>query len=482
MVANITVQLVDGVRIVVPDALESMTSYILREQEDWFEDEIKFVRRLIKPGQRVIDIGANYGVYTLTLAKLVGPTGQVWAFEPAASTARVLAGSIKINDFTNIKLIESAVSSTPGLAQLSLNADSEINELVRGEQPVAASETVTCVTLDGCMEDHGWKDIDFMKIDAEGEEANILRGAEQLLRSESPLIQYEIKAGNDLHLDLVHHFAKLGYRSYRLVPGLDLMVPFDARGVVDAYLLNLFCCKPDKAARLAEAGFLVEAVGNDAASQGCGIVAYEWQSSLTKFPYGELLAEWWADAMGGREDDEVEAALILYARSRDESLPKAARFAALEAAYLAFKRLCEVEPAYLRLSSLARVARDYGARAAAVKALEQLCMAIFQQGQVNAGEPFLAPGARFDAVPPQSRESIGNWIAAAAAEELERTQYYSSYYSNFSNRQRLEVIRDLGFASDEMKRRLLLMQQRCSAQACESRDAGRIAGDTTSSG
>ena len=72
MLPNVTLKLVDGVRIVVPDSLNLITTYVLREQEDWFEDEIKFLRHLIKPGQRVIDIGANYGVYTLAMAKLVG--------------------------------------------------------------------------------------------------------------------------------------------------------------------------------------------------------------------------------------------------------------------------------------------------------------------------------------------------------------------------------------------------------------------------
>src|SRR5262249_20657349 len=47
----------------------SVTTYVLIEQEDWFEREIAFVRRLLQPGMRVIDIGANYGTYTLTMAQ-----------------------------------------------------------------------------------------------------------------------------------------------------------------------------------------------------------------------------------------------------------------------------------------------------------------------------------------------------------------------------------------------------------------------------
>jgi len=55
----------------------SVTTYVLIEQEDWFEREIAFVRRLLQPGMRVIDIGANYGTYTLTMAQAVTPNGQI---------------------------------------------------------------------------------------------------------------------------------------------------------------------------------------------------------------------------------------------------------------------------------------------------------------------------------------------------------------------------------------------------------------------
>src|SRR5438105_44340 len=99
MPSNITLELVDGVRVVVPDSLEQITTYVLQEQRDWFEDEIRFLRRLIQPGQKAIDIGANVGVYALTLARLVGPTGRIWAFEPASATANLLAAGVAANNF-----------------------------------------------------------------------------------------------------------------------------------------------------------------------------------------------------------------------------------------------------------------------------------------------------------------------------------------------------------------------------------------------
>jgi hypothetical protein len=164
--------------------------------------------------------------------------------------------------------------------------------------------------------------------------------------------------------------------------------------------------------------------------------------------------------MTREESHSVEEPLLNYAVAQDRSLGKGERFAALEASYRGFGRLCATQPAYLRLSSLARVAVDYGARSAAVKALGQLCDTILEQAQVHTSEPFLAPGARFDFLPPGKRQLVPTWITVAVFEELERNQAYSSYYTAKTSRQRLEMIRDLGFGSDEMQRRLMLIQRR----------------------
>lgn len=468
MPPNITLELVDGVRVVVPDSLGLITPYVLQEQKDWFEDEIRFLRRLIRPGQKVLDIGANCGVYTLTLAKLVGPTGCVWAFEPASSTANLLAAGIAANNFTHVELIRSALSSAPGTAQLSINENSELNELVRGAQPTGATETVSCVTLDASMAKYGWKDIDLVKIDAEGEETNILRAGTRFLEAESPLIEYEIKAVANLNMDLVEHFAALGYQSYRLVPGLDLLVPFDRDAPVDGFLLNLFCCKPDRAARLAGQGFLLHAnTDMSAAELPDSHMAFDssdprgWRTALVGLPYGAMLADEWSRQMSSPESQSVEEPLFHYALSRDTSLRKGERFAALEASYQGFMRVCGGRPPSLRLSSLARVALDYGTRSVAVSALDGLCNMIFKQvGQVSTSEPFLAPGARFDSISPGSRQAVLGWITAAAFEELERNQHFSSYFTGKGALRRLEMIRDLGFGSEEMKRRLALVQRR----------------------
>lgn len=448
----IALALVDGVKVVVPSALNLMTPYVLCEQHDWFEDEVRFLRHLLKPGQKVIDIGANYGVYTLPMARTVGPTGHVWCFEPASTTAGYLAQSIATNGFAHVSLEKSALSSASGTAQLNLNDNAELNELVRGGNAAGLTETVPLITLDECLERHDWRDITFLKIDAEGEEAKILLGGRRFFAELSPLIEYEVKAGHDVHLDLVEAFAALGYRSYRLVPGLNLLVPFSTQATPDGYLLNLFCCKADRAELLAAQGYLVEALPEPVPASPD---RYHWRQTLAKLPYGRQLAGQWEETVKVGQSAEVESALALFLQSQDASLPAAERFACLHAS---LQKLNGAPPSYLRLGSLARVARAYGARTIAVNALAQLCSAIRLRGQVDLSEPFLVPAARFEQTVPG--EKIGNWILAAALEEAESLTFFSSYYSGISAKPRLELICNLGFASAEMQRRLSLVKQR----------------------
>ena len=77
---------------------------------------------------------------------------------------------------------------------------------------------------------------------------------------------------------------------------------------------------------------------------------------------------------------------------------------------------------------------------------------------MDTGEPFLAPGERFDSVSPG--EDLAKWVLAAVLEEYERLGSYSSFYAGAAARSRLETIRNLGFGSAEMTRRLSLLQRR----------------------
>lgn len=467
MVETTVLSLLDGVRIVVPNSLELITPYVLREQQDFFEDELQFIRWLLQPGQKVIDIGANYGVYTLPMAQKVGPRGHVWAFEPASSTAQLLAQGITANAFVNVTLEQKAVSSSAGSAQLSLQRHPELNSIIHGQPPAAGdSETVSLVTLDDCMDRFQWTDIELIKIDAEGEENNIVKGGRRFFANLAPLVQYELKKdATDINFGLIDEFAAIGYDSYRLVPGLNLLVPFDAGSQPDPYLLNLFCCKAACADRLAAQGALLRS--SDVSGRGAFVgmnegpgdagVKYHWSNALAHLPYAMPLASAWRAAEDAGNSAGVIRALSFYSRSRDAALSSLDRFRALEASFLALKAECEREPVRLRLASLARVGHDYGARAESVIALRQLLEHIRKAG-IDPNEPFLPPPERFDSIP-FGADPVP-WLVAAVLEQLEKREHYSTFYVGPTARERLEDIRALGFASPEMERRLDLVRLR----------------------
>ena len=103
-----------NIQVTAPTSARLMTPFVLQEQGDWFEDEMAFIRAFIRPGMQVIDIGANYGLYALTIAKRIGETGKLWAFEPTAFTADCLAASIADNQLGNIELIRAGLSDRLG--------------------------------------------------------------------------------------------------------------------------------------------------------------------------------------------------------------------------------------------------------------------------------------------------------------------------------------------------------------------------------
>jgi hypothetical protein len=282
-------------------------------------------------------------------------------------------------------------------------------------------------------------------------------------------VQYELRSAIDVNFDLIRDFEAIGYNSYRLLSGLNLLVPFDAKSSPDPYLLNLFCCNADRADRLAARGLLLRSADLAGTSESLGKnslnevgAKYHWRHTLAHLPYAAPLASVWEMSEKAGERAGVHQALSFYARSRDATLSMVERFRALEASFSQLSALCEREPVRLRLASLARVANDFGERAVAVNALTRLVESIRHTGAVDPNEPFLAPLQQFDSIAPG--ETVGNWILGAVLEQLERRERFSSFYAGPSALERLEVIQTLGFGSPEMGRRLELVRL-CIAQA-----------------
>ena len=461
----ITLELVDGTKVVVPDSLELITSYVLQEQGDWFEDEIKFLRELVQPGDTVVDIGANYGVYALSLARKVGANGQVWAFEPASETAKLLRESSSVNNTTWLQVVQQALSDREGTAWLQMPGQAELNSLaepslMETDAQQGPGESVEITTLDRCLDLYGWTGVDLLKIDAEGEEERILKGGKRFFQELSPLVMFEVKAGTELNLHLVDCFQSLGYDSFRLVPGLHALVPFASEQGVDGYLLNLFAAKPDRVASLVEAGWVLEAVPPGSGPEAFDPESSIWPQALAGQPHGHRLQERWQRHAAAPEQAPIRAALNEWCRAHDAAAPIDRRYAALAHSLALLKDACQPGCNPGRWASLGRVALASGERLMAIDAMNAFVKDLQSGRSVNLDEPFLLPDPAFEALDPTG--PLDRWLEAAGLSALEQLVSYSGFYSGRSALPRLERLQELGNRTDSIQRRWQLLRQRFS--------------------
>jgi FkbM family methyltransferase len=152
----------------------------------WEEFETELISKLIKPGDTVVDIGANIGYYTLIAAKTVGNDGRVYSFEPEPNNYELLVKNVKINDYTNAITVQKALSNKRGKLTLFMDKTNfgahslSQKNIISQKGGFVTVETTTLDDFFGNFE----KDskIDFIKMDAEGAEGLIVEGAQGILK------------------------------------------------------------------------------------------------------------------------------------------------------------------------------------------------------------------------------------------------------------------------------------------------------------
>jgi len=153
----------------------------------WYEGgTTRLFERLLKPGMRFVDVGANIGWFSLLAAKLVGNSGAVYAFEPEVTCARFLRKSAQENGFANLQIEQLCVSNSVGSITLYVAVASHGgNSTIRRSesQSYQFSRPQDCTSLDAYFE-KSQKSISLLKIDVEGAEPEVLEGAQRLVVSE----------------------------------------------------------------------------------------------------------------------------------------------------------------------------------------------------------------------------------------------------------------------------------------------------------
>jgi FkbM family methyltransferase len=441
----LTVRLSNGVTLVVPPSLQAITTYVILEQETWFERELAILPHVLKPGMTAIDIGANLGVYSLTMARLVAP-GPVFAFEPASEPRALLERSRDLNQTSNLNICAAALSDDRRDGHLAFGVSSELNKLANS----GPGEEVRITTLDLEDAELAWPAPDFVKIDAEGEEERVLAGGASFFARHSPLVMFEIMAGRTINERLQSIFPTMGYRLYQMLPTAPVLIPVDLDGTPSTIEINLFAAKPDRSIALAEAGVLVESLPDwqpDAQVRSEFLTLWQAQTFAPAFTplLGDLTAL----------DPDYRDALGAYALWRTPEKPLPERCAALFYAFRALSALCQSAASPARLSTFARIAWEAGARAACAGALDALAGNLQSDWMKNC-EPFWPACPRFDSVAADARAIA--WFATSVVEQFERIRSLSSCFGGASPV--LEWLCQQPLASIEMQRRRVLRAAR----------------------
>jgi FkbM family methyltransferase len=156
-----------------------------------------FIQKFLKPGMIFFDIGANQGFYTILAAKIVGLGGKVFAFEPAPAELRKLKLNIYLNRLKNVIIQPLALASYDGVGNMyfCLGGKGSLSSLRPPAEDVNARTKIIKVrvtTLDSYVQRNSISKIDFIKIDAEGAELDILKGSLKVLRDLRPIIMCEV--------------------------------------------------------------------------------------------------------------------------------------------------------------------------------------------------------------------------------------------------------------------------------------------------
>jgi FkbM family methyltransferase len=149
----------------------------------WEPHVIKTLKKYIDNGATVIDIGAHIGSLTVPMAHMVGPKGRIFAFEPQKKIYRELVYNLRLNKINNVVPIRFALGSKLGIVNMD-PVDKYDGRVAVGE----GGDEVELRTLDS----FNFSNVSLIKIDVEGFEAEVLRGAKNTINTSHPVIIIEI--------------------------------------------------------------------------------------------------------------------------------------------------------------------------------------------------------------------------------------------------------------------------------------------------
>lgn len=429
-----------GLWLSLPADVDCISTYVLLEQRRWFEKEIAFIHRFATEGMIALDIGANIGVYATPLAKLVGRSGKVIAYEPSANNREHLCRALSLNGIDNVEISPCALSSYRGQGVLQLSESGELHQMVSAPSEQTATELIDVTTLDVEARQHDWMHVDFVKLDAEGQESAILEGALDFFVRYSPLVMFEIKHQSTFHFDLMTAFQARGFSIYRLLGDSSILAPIDDDEAIDSYELNVFAAKPDQAEALARRGLLALECNDPS------LTAKERELAVAAFCESQVSRELGVTAADVEHCPYGEALVAYCAYKALPSLPSSRRLALLRRSLEIIESYCQTNNTLPGLISLARIAAEFGRRGVAIEVLHYLLSSDARE----IDQPFLA---LIDDFPGMDRPPL-EWFPQMIEEALELQESDSGLFQ--ADMARLYLLAENPFATPAILRRRIV--------------------------
>lgn len=163
---------------------------------EWSERELRLlIEYLLKPGDNVIEVGSNIGSHSIPIAKRIGPEGKLYCFEPQQIPYQLLNGNLAINNILNTQTFRWVVSDKPGAVRLQDHQSLQEENLGCYFVPNNVVETggnwTLINNLDMIIDNIVQKKVSLIKVDVEGMEERVLRGAQQSIQKYKPYIFVE---------------------------------------------------------------------------------------------------------------------------------------------------------------------------------------------------------------------------------------------------------------------------------------------------
>jgi FkbM family methyltransferase len=161
----------------------------------------------LKKSDVFYDIGANVGFFSLLAAKMVGPTGKVFAFEPVPQNAATIRHNAELNQLDYVQVFELAIGERTGEQDLFLTewdgGSSLLSSALKPTEPVR-KQSVRVAPLDELIAREKIAPPDFIKLDVEGAELEALRGMATTLKEQRPVLLFEVDDGDPERFKLRH--------------------------------------------------------------------------------------------------------------------------------------------------------------------------------------------------------------------------------------------------------------------------------------